>query len=371
MKSICWITADYFADCDFVPIGEVSKQYRVKWIVLMPKTKSRYKESDFIEYINEHKNVEIFFYHSRYRWFDPREITDNINILKLAKSMKCDYFYVNMVASSPSCAILWNGLPKQHSIITAHHGYVHEGFKRKWIHRLSRKLVYSFAPHVNMFSESQSLYFVKDYPKSKITIIPLSIKDYGDPSIDNVTGKTHPVVFLSFGQIFPSKNIDLLIKAGCRLYEDGVRDFKIKIWGYCKEWNCYQKLIKYPDMFDTDIRVIPNEEIPNLFASSHYFMQPYKAASQSGSIKVAYRYNLPVIASDIPGLIDDMKDGESGFIFKNNDIDDLVEKMKYVIENHEHLYDDIKEKNIRYVQDTYSNDSIGRKYIEMFDKLQL
>ena len=213
-------------------------------------------------------------------------------------------------------------LPKRHYIQTAHQGEVHIGMGHKKLLNVLRRLVYSRVKYVNMFSKSQAGLFQKHFPNSKIFKIPLALKDFGIPTI--VKPKDGIIRFLSFGTINYAKNIDLLIDAACVLYDKGYRNFRVSINGMCKDWSFYQTKIKYPELFDIDIRSIDNSEIANLFASADYFVQPYRVVSQSGPTKISFNYNLPIIASNLPGFSDEILENVNGYLFEPGNVNDLV-----------------------------------------------
>ena len=108
-----------------------------------------------------------------------------------------------------------------------------------------------------------------------------------------------------------------------KLYEKGLRGFKVKICGVCKSWDFYQKRIRYPELFDLNIGFVKNEDIPNLLSESHYCVQPYRAVSQSGVVKVAFQYDTPVIVSNLPGFMDEVVEGLNGFSFMVENVSDL------------------------------------------------
>lgn len=176
--------------------------------------------------------------------------------------------------------------------------------------------------------------------------------------------------FLVFGNIVKYKRIDLLLKAANILHERGVKGFEIRIAGNCKEWNeQYAPIIKYPELFDLQIKRIPNEDVANLFADSDYFVMPYQDIAQSGAITVAFRYNLPVICSDIEQFKEFIIDGETGFTFKNKNEFNLADKMEWIIKNHSSIYDTIKYKQQLFVAKNLSIKTIVNKYILYINKL--
>ena len=163
------------------------------------------------------------------------------------------------------------------------------------------------------FLSHKRSFFQKHFPSSRVFKIPLALKDFGVPTI--VKPKDGIIRFLSFGTINYAKNIDLLIDAACVLYDKGYRNFRVSINGMCKDWSFYQTKIKYPELFDIDIRSIDNSEIANLFASTDYFVQPYRVVSQSGPTKIAFNYNIPIIASNLLGFSDEILEGVNGYLF--------------------------------------------------------
>lgn len=372
-KKIVWLTADYFADCDFIPVEHVLKYYDVTWIVRIPKRLPRYKDSDFddIEKRNP-EHLKVIRFHCKYRGRDPRNLLDMINMRDLCVKEKGDLYYLNIVAGLPTIKLLVDALPMERTIMTAHQGAVHAGFKMQWLAQWSRNLAYNKVRYVNMFSKSQAELFYKNYPHADVTIIPLIPKDYGLPTVKEASSADKDVVFLSFGQIAYNKNIELLIDAACKMKENGIEGFKVKIAGYASKdtWAFYETHIRHPELFELDIRLIDNEEIPNLFASSHFFVQPYRIVTQSGAMKVAYRYNVPVIVSDLPGFTDELQEGENGYKFKSEDLDDLVRVMTDMVVNIKEKYDSLREKTKNYVKANYSSESIGNKYIKMFQKIE-
>lgn len=367
MKRIVWITIDPFVDCDLTPIEQVSKSYFINWIVVFRFRNARYTESEVSNYFANNRNVDVEFFYEKYSSKDFRKIIDYKELGERAIAHKGDIYYVNYSVGLPWYLMFWRQLPSKNRIITAHQGAVHFGMKNKLLTNLSRDLIYRNAPLVNMFSSSQAEMFHERYPKCNIEIINLALKDYGSPTVAKSSGKDNCIIFLSFGLINYAKNIDLLIDAACNLYEKGTRGFKVLIYGKCDNWTFYQDKIRYPELFETFTDFVSNEDIPNLLSKAHYFVQPYRVVSQSGAMKVAFQYNTPVIASNLPGLIDEIREGINGFSFKTGDVEDLERIMRERIANFHEEYDALCSRMEKYTQDNYSPDIIGRKYIQMFD----
>jgi glycosyltransferase involved in cell wall biosynthesis len=61
-------------------------------------------------------------------------------------------------------------------------------------------------------------------------------------------------------------------------------------------------------------RYVPEAEWPDLFAATDALVLPYRAASQSMSIALAYEFSKPVIVSRVGGLAEAVEDGHTGLI---------------------------------------------------------
>ena len=61
-------------------------------------------------------------------------------------------------------------------------------------------------------------------------------------------------------------------------------------------------------------RYVPEAEWPDLFAATDALVLPYRAASQSMSIALAYEFDKPVIVSRVGGLAEAVEDGRTGLI---------------------------------------------------------
>ncbi|MBL0174293.1 MAG: glycosyltransferase [Ignavibacteria bacterium] len=59
---------------------------------------------------------------------------------------------------------------------------------------------------------------------------------------------------------------------------------------------------------------VPNEEVGHFFSAADILTLPYKSATQSGIIQIAYNFHRPVIATDVGGLGEVVVHGETGAI---------------------------------------------------------
>jgi glycosyltransferase involved in cell wall biosynthesis len=131
---------------------------------------------------------------------------------------------------------------------------------------------------------------------------------------------------LFFGRIRPYKGVERLIRAEERIAKR-VDDFRITIAG------------NGPMPVDDDEigertvvlnRYISNTEVCELFSRCRAVVLPYTDASQTGIVPIAYSFRKPVVVTDVGGLPEVVRDGETGFIINNTDglVDSLVSLLR-------------------------------------------
>ena len=74
-------------------------------------------------------------------------------------------------------------------------------------------------------------------------------------------------------------------------------------------------------------------------------MLPYKTASQSGVIQIAYNFDIPVVTTDVGGLSEYIDDGSTGILIEANNPEKLSEILYTNLHNNyfEQFSDNIKE----------------------------
>lgn len=362
MKTICWVTSSYLLQVDFPILYKLNDIYKIRWIVYADEDSD--KGIFAKQYANRHGiNIEFLKLHNH--GYSPLSFFEYERHLKYLGALKCDLYYFDIIAFPYMIFAIKKYIPHEKVIMAMHHGKIHNGMRLKHIYKHYLSFLCNQNFHFQYFSETQAKYFTGE--RWRRFVIPLALNDFGksiqQPPMDHVQ-------FLSFGHIIRTKNIGLLIKAACILKEKCEIPFKVKIVGHCRTWDTtYQPLIKYPEIFDLRIESVPDEDIPDLFSSSHYLILPYKSVTQSGPLRIAYGYNMPVITSDLEGFKESVVENVTGLMFKNGDVDSLVHVMKVCVENHPEFYDRLKMRQKNFVYGNLSVDVVVEKYIEMFNHI--
>lgn len=368
-KKISWITPDSFLDTDLPVVKALSDVYEITWIITIAHGKSQ-DDENFVRMQLKECKVDLSFYYFQSRIRSPKHFFEVLNLIKRLKRTNAELYYLSE-SFLPFGVILYKHLlPLKKCIVPCHNVTTPKGARKAWFASYyTHKWLNTFT-NIQTFSKCQCEELKARYKGKNVLMTYFILKDYGQPTKEIRKENLSYVRFLIFGNIIRYKRIDLLIAAAEELYNKGIRNFKVRIAGNCKNWaEEYAPLIKHPEIFELEIKRIPNEEVANLFVDSHYFVMPYQDIAQSGSMSVAFRYNLPTIVTDIPQFKEFVKDGETGYVFKTQDSHALAEKMAWIIENHESIYPSLCSNQRQFVTDNMSLEAITKKYITYFDKL--
>lgn len=142
---------------------------------------------------------------------------------------------------------------------------------------------------------------------------------------------TYDRELLFFGRIRPYKGIQTLLSAAERLSED-LEDFRIVIAG---NGPLDADIDHLGDHVTVRNRFIPMGEVCRLFSRCRGVILPYREASQSGIIPIAYSFQKPVIATDVGGLPEVVDHGQTGILAPPEDPETLAMAAKKLLKNKE------------------------------------
>ena len=212
-----------------------------------------------------------------------------------------------------------------------------------WINRASLAFQYRMADHIFVHTRLMKDELVADFsvPSRKVSVIPFGINnEYPRTSITAGAAKerlgitAHDKVILLFGQIAPYKGLEYLVSAMTHLNE--CADMKLIIAGKVKAgcadyWAGIQRDIQLSSLerrIIQKVHFIPDEDVELYFKAADVLALPYTHIFQSGLPFLAYSFGLPVIASDVGSLREDIIEGRTGLISAPRDAVDLAKKIK-------------------------------------------
>ena len=124
---------------------------------------------------------------------------------------------------------------------------------------------------------------------------------------------------LFFGFIREYKGLDLLLKAMANLPEEYHLIVAGEVYG---SFDKYQKIIE-DDKLGERVHLfntyISDDEVTRFFSAADVCVLPYKGATQSGITAIAHHFDTPIIATDVGGLKENTRHGETGLIVPSPD----------------------------------------------------
>ncbi len=82
--------------------------------------------------------------------------------------------------------------------------------------------------------------------------------------------------------------------------------------------------LNIPERVKVINQFVPNEDVAKYYLASDVVVLPYRSATQSGILNVAYGFNKPVIVTNVGGLAEFVIEGKTGFVFKPDSEDEIV-----------------------------------------------
>ncbi len=115
-----------------------------------------------------------------------------------------------------------------------------------------------------------------------------------------------------FGRIDPSKGIDKFLSLAFELEKKGCLEIA-EIWG-AGDLSPYNEGIQKLSKIRIENRWIHESEIPQIFASPGILVAMYNHASQSGVVPLSIHMGIPVLISNIEGLVEQIQRNQNGWI---------------------------------------------------------
>ncbi len=207
------------------------------------------------------------------------------------------------------------------------------------LNRLTLQLQYHLVDHLFVHTELMKAELASEFhvPERAITVIPFGINNsVADTTLtpsearERLRLRKQERVVLFYGRIAPYKGLHVLLAAFQQLVHH--QDYRLLIAGQpkCDSSNymagIWDAIRSEPlrDHVTARIEYIPDEHTEVYFKAADVVVLPYTSIFQSGVLFLAYRFGLPVLASDVGTFRQDIVEGETGFLCPPGDACDLA-----------------------------------------------
>jgi glycosyltransferase involved in cell wall biosynthesis len=127
------------------------------------------------------------------------------------------------------------------------------------------------------------------------------------------------LVLLFFGYVRKYKGLDILIEAFPSILSQNPNARLLIVGEFYDDPKPYLEQIKNLKIGD-EVKLInqfvPNEDVAKYYQVSDVVILPYRSATQSGILNVAYGFYKPVIVTDVGGLAEFVDEGKTGFVIE-------------------------------------------------------
>jgi D-inositol-3-phosphate glycosyltransferase len=285
---------------------------------------------------------------------------------KLARVLR---YYVRLLRYTATAEpkifhILWNGkllyfdrtmlmlyyrLMGKKLIFTAHN--VNAGKRDgndSWLNRLTLRFQYHRMDQIFVHTEKMKTELLEDFgvAEEKVTVIPFGINN-SVPNTELTTAEARrrlgladgEKTILFFGRIRPYKGLKYLVEAFQKIAGNG-GNYRLLVVGEPKGepkkevqqyWaEVQEKIARGParDRIMTRIEFVPDADTELYFKAADVSVIAYTAVFQSGILFLSHSFGLPVVASDVGSLGDDVLEGVNGVLCKPQDAEDLARALE-------------------------------------------
>lgn len=222
-----------------------------------------------------------------------------------------------------------------------------------WGYKLLRDNIYNLTTSSKaQFYELKSL-----YPNKHIsfTHFPSLLTDQiqnGKTQVIELLNEDNYILF--FGTVDEYKGVDLLIKAYTNSSQ--FKHVKLVIAG---KGLSYEELICGNSNIIRINRFIDDSEVKDLFTKATYVVYPYRSATMSGVLSLAYYFKKRVLLSSIPFFMDNAT--KLSFFFESMNIFDLQAKMEDLI-----IQNEDKNRADGCYESIYSDEVLILDYINLY-----
>jgi glycosyltransferase involved in cell wall biosynthesis len=207
-----------------------------------------------------------------------------------------------------------------------------------WLNRLTLKIQYRLADHIFVHTEKMKRELSEGFGvPDGVTVIPFGINNsVPHTGLTPAEAKVRLGIrndertILFFGNIAPYKGLEYLV-AAFQLVAARSADYRLLIVGRPKGsavyWNAIHDTIDRDtsrDRIIQKIEFVPDEDTELYFKAADVLVLPYTEIFQSGVLFLGYSFGLPVIATDVGSIKEDIIQGSTGFLCAKRDATDLA-----------------------------------------------
>ncbi|MEZ6059767.1 MAG: glycosyltransferase [Planctomycetaceae bacterium] len=228
-----------------------------------------------------------------------------------------------------------------------------------WSDRLTRRLVDHYVAVSDAVAELHSR--LCGIPSSKISAIPNGVDLPAEPSRRVVLGSPSSFRILYVGRLTAQKSPQTLVEAFCRL-SDGVRTATtLDFIGDGPQRSAMTRLIQQRGLSDRVRLLGHRDDVADFLQAADLLVLPSIWEGLPNVVLEAMAHRLPVVASDVDGVRDLIRDKDTGWLVPPGQPDDLAATITQVLQSPQ-LRAEVAENAFAMVKENFTWDAAIRKY---------
>ncbi|WP_030451279.1 glycosyltransferase family 4 protein [Herbidospora cretacea] len=132
---------------------------------------------------------------------------------------------------------------------------------------------------------------------------------------------------LFFGIVRPYKGLDLLLRALAQVPDVGLT-VAGEFWGGMEATTALIRELGLTDRVELRPGYVPADDVPTLFAGADALVLPYRSATASQNVWLGHEHGVPVIATRVGALADNVTDDVDGLLVEPNSADALADALR-------------------------------------------
>jgi len=216
------------------------------------------------------------------------------------------------------------------------------------LNRLTLRIQYHLADHIFVHTQKMKLELLREFgaKDARVTVIPFGINNsVRNSSLTQAAARQQTGIrpdektILFFGAITPYKGVEYLVAAFRQLLARH-DDYRLIIAGRPNNCEGYWRTIQEASQEGVQKgrillkgEYIPDDATELYFKAADVLVLPYRHIYQSGVLCLGYSFGLPVLAADVGSLKDEIVEGQTGFVFKPENPEDLARTIEQYFES--------------------------------------
>lgn len=283
--------------------------------------------------------------------------------------------------------LLYYKLQGKKIVLTAHNVNQSKRDSRdSLLNRLTLRIQYRLANHIFVHTQKMKSELILDFGvrERAVTVIPFGINN-SLPRTDLSPAQARQRLgigcgeraILFLGRIRPYKGLEDLLTA-FQLLKLSDSNYRLIIAGEQKKGSeDYLKGIRQrierefdPKWIILETRYIPDQEMELYLKAADVLVLPYKEIFQSGVLFLGYSFGLPVVATDVGSFREEIIEGQTGFLSKQNDPPDLAKTLEAYFESDLYVELPRRRQQIQdYANRRYSWEVVGETTRKVYEEL--